>query len=141
MFVHPTLMKHTQLFANLLLLVTKEWPHSESKSTLGQAEMFYPLCLFRHIYPNCIDKTGHPAGFIVSNTRLTAYNGTWIPLFGSLHGTITWQPGFLSAQCTRLNSCWHVVDTSGPAILGAPSCKRLEVVKMSCAVKVIQCTL
>ena len=33
-----------------------------------------------------------------------------------------------------------MTDTSGPAILGLPSCERLEVVKMKCAVKVIQDT-
>ena len=47
------------------------------------------LYLFRHLYPDHIDKTGHQTGLNVSNTRLTAYNGTQIPLFGSLHGPIT----------------------------------------------------
>ena len=41
MFMHPTPMRHTQLFGYLLLLATREWPYSESKLTLGQAEMFY----------------------------------------------------------------------------------------------------
>ena len=39
--------------------------------------------------------------------------------------------GSLVPQCT---------DTLGPHILGPPSCERLEVVKMNCAVKVIQGT-
>ena len=45
-------------------------------------------------------------------------------------------------QCTpcQINSCWYVTDTPGPAILGLPSCERFEVVKMYCAVKVIQDT-
>ena len=41
MFVHPKPMRHIHLFAYLLLLATREWPHSESKSTLGQVEIFY----------------------------------------------------------------------------------------------------
>ena len=49
-----------------------------------------PLHLFRHLYPNHIDKTGHPTGLNASNTRLTAYSGTWLPHFGSLHGSIIW---------------------------------------------------
>ena len=77
----------------------------------------------------------------MSNTRITAYNGTWIHLFGSLHGPIIWQPGSPSAQPHQVNSCWYVADTPGPAILGFPSCERLEVVKMNCAVKVIQDSL
>ena len=32
----PTPMRHTQLFAYLHLLATREWPHSESKSTHGK---------------------------------------------------------------------------------------------------------
>ena len=34
-------MRHTHLFAYLLLLATREWPHSESELTLGQVEMFF----------------------------------------------------------------------------------------------------
>ena len=116
---------------------TKEWPHSESNFDTGASGNVLPLCLFRHLYPDCIDKIGHPPGLNVSNTRHTAYNGTQIPLFGSLHGPIIWQPGSPSAQPHQINSCWYVADTPGPAILGLPSCERLEVVKMNCAVKVI----
>ena len=93
------------------------------------------MCVFRHLYPDCIDKTGHPTGLNASNIRLTAYNGTWVPLFGSLHGPIIWQPGSSNAQ-----PHWYVADTPGPAILGLPSCERLEVVKMTCAVRIIQDT-
>ena len=97
-----------------------------------------PLHLFRHIYPNCTDKTGHPTGLNVSNSKLTAYNGTQIPHFGSFHGPIIWQPGSPSVQPCQINSCWYVADTLGPAILRLPSCGRLEVVNINCAVKVIQ---
>ena len=51
-----------------------------------------------------------------------------------------WQPGSPSAQPHQINSCWYVADTYGAAILWLPSCERLEVVKMNCAVKVIQDT-
>ena len=106
----------------------------------GASRNVLPLCLFRHLYPNCIDKTCHPTGLNVSNTSLTAYNGTQIPLFGSLHGPIIWQPGSPNQQPHQIISCWYVADTPGPAILGIPSSERLEAVKMNCAVKVIQGT-
>ena len=102
--------------------------------------MFYHCISSRHLYPDCIDKTGHPTGLNVSNTRHTAYNGTQIPLLGSLHGLIIWQPGSPSAQPHQINSCWYVAETPDPAILGLPSGERLEVAKMNCAVKVIQDT-
>ena len=99
-----------------------------------------PLHLFRHLYPVHIDKTGHPSGLNASNTWLTAYNGTQIPLFGSLHGLIIWQPSSPSAQPYQIDSCWYVADTPDPVILGLPSCERLEVGKMNHTVKVIQDT-
>ena len=110
------------------------------KVDTGASGNVLPLHLFRHLYPNCIDKTGHLTGLNASNTRPTTYNGTWIPLFGSRHWPIIWQPGSPNVQPCQINSCWYVVDTPGPAILGLPSCERLEVAKMNCAVKVIQDT-
>ena len=99
------------------------------KADTGASRNVLPLHLFRHLYANGIDKTGHLTGLNVSNTRLTAYYDTWIPLFGLLHGPIIWQPGSPSAQPHQINSCWYVADTPGPAILGLPSCERLEVAK------------
>ena len=106
----------------------------------GASRNVLPLHLFRHLNLNSIDKTGHTTGLNVSNSRLTAYNGSRKPLFGSLHGPIIWQAGSLSGHPHQINSCWYVADTTGPAILGLPSCETLEVVKMNCAVKVIQDT-
>ena len=48
-----------------------------------------PLHVFKHLYLNQIS----PAGLIHVSTRLTAYNGSHIPLYGTFHGPITWQPG------------------------------------------------
>ena len=42
------------------------------KVDTGTSGNVLPLHLFRHLYPDCIDKTGHPTGLHVSNTRLTA---------------------------------------------------------------------
>ena len=61
-----------------------------------------------------------------------------IPLYGALHGPITWQPGSPGTQSHKAHSYWYVTDTPGPAILGLPSCKKLAVIKMNCAVTVAQ---
>ena len=75
------------------------------------------------------------------NTRLTAYNGSHIPLYGALQGPITWQPNCPGAHPHRVKSYWYVADTPGPAILGLPSSEKLAVVKMNCAITVRQpCT-
>ena len=136
MFVNPTPMRHRQLFTYLLLLLTREWPHSEARLTLGKVEMFY----------HCISSdTSIPITLTRQVTQLALLQATlgslptMIPEYPSLDHFI-WQPGSPSVQPQQINSCWYVADTPGPAILGLPSGERLEVVKMICAVKVIQDT-
>ena len=48
------------------------------------------LHVFQHLYPNQIRPAGLPHGLDHISTRLTAYNGSHIPLYGALHGPITW---------------------------------------------------
>ena len=93
-----------------------------------------PFCVFQCLYQNWIS----PAGMDHVSTKLTAYNGSQIPLYGALHGPLIWQPGAPGARPHKIYSYWYVADTPGPAILGLPSCKRLVVVKMNCALTVIQ---
>ena len=68
---------------------------------------------------------------------------TMVPRYPSLNCFIGLSSGslFPSAQPHQINSCCYVADTPGPAILGFPSCERLEVGKMNCAVKIIQDTV
>ena len=80
-----------------------------------------PLCVFQCHYPDQISPAGLPTGLDQVSTRLTAYNGSNIPLYGALRGPITWQPDHPGSQPHRVNSYWYVADTPGPAILGLPS--------------------
>ena len=81
---------------------------------------------------------GLPTGLNYVSTRLTAYNRCHIPLYGALCGPISWWPDHPGAQPHRVNSYWYVVDTPSPAILGLPSSKKLAVMKMNCAITVMQ---
>ena len=94
------------------------------------------LCVFQCLYPDQISLAGLPTGLDHISTRLTAYNGSHIPLYIALCGPITWQPDHPGAQPHRVNLYWYVVDTPGPAILGLPSSEKLVVVKMNCAIMV-----
>ena len=87
---------------------------------------------------NWISPAGLPTGLDHFSTRLTSYIRSHIPLYGALHGPIVWQPGHPGIWPHKLNSYWYVADTPGPAILGLPSCKRLVMMKMNCAVTVMQ---
>ena len=97
-----------------------------------------PLHVFRHLYPDQISPVGLPTGLDHINTRLTAYNGFHIPLYGALRGPITWQPNCPGSCPHRVKSYWYVADTPGPTILGLPSSEKLAVVKMNCAITVRQ---
>ena len=96
-----------------------------------------PLCVFQWLYPNQISPAGLPTGLDHVSTRFITYNGSHIPLYGALHGPITWQPGHPDAKPHQVNSYWYVGDTPGPAILGLPSSEKLEFVKMNCAITVM----
>ena len=97
-----------------------------------------PLYVFQCLYPDQISPAGLPIGLDHVSTRLIAYNGSHIPLYGALCGPITWQPDYPGTQPHRVNSYWYVADTPGPAILGLPSSEKLAVVKMNHAITVRQ---
>ena len=63
------------------------------KVDTGAGGNVLPLCVFKHLYPNWISPAGLPTGLDHISTRLTAYNGSHIHLYGAPHGPITWQPG------------------------------------------------
>ena len=96
-----------------------------------------PIHVFQHLYLNQISPAHLPTGLDHVSTWLTTYDGSHIPLYGALHGPITWQPGCPGAPPHWVHLYWYVADTPSPAILGLPSCKRLAVVKMNCAITVM----
>ena len=108
------------------------------KVDTGAGGNMLPLRVFRYLYPDQISPAGLHTGLYHINTRLTAYNGSHIPLYGALQGPITWQPDYPGAHPHRVKSYWYIVDTPGPTILGLPSSEKLAVVKMNCAITVRQ---
>ena len=99
--------------------------------TRAEGNVLPPLVYFNGLCPNQISPAGLPTGLDHVSTRLTVYNGSYIPLYIALCGPITWQSGCPGAQPHRVNSYWYIMDTPSPAILGLPSCKKLAVVKMN----------
>ena len=97
-----------------------------------------PLHVFQHLYPGQMSSAGLPTGLDHVSTRLNTYNGSHIPLYGALHGPITWQPDCPGSWTHRVNSYWYITDTPGPTILGLPSSEKLAVMKMNCAITVRQ---
>ena len=96
-----------------------------------------PLHVFWHLHPDQISPAGLPTGLDHISTRFTTYNGSHIPLYGAFHGHIIWQPGSPGIRPCQIKSYLYIADTPGPAILGLPSCKRLMIMKINCAITVM----
>ena len=97
-----------------------------------------PLCLYQQLHLKQTSPDGLPIGLDPIQTKLTAYNGSPIPLYGILCGPIVWQPNTPGAQPFMIHSYWYIADTPGPALLGLPACKKLAVVQVNCAVGTTQ---
>ena len=108
------------------------------KIDTGSGGNILPLCLFQQLHPKQTSPDGLPIGLDPAWTKLTAYNGSPIPLYGVLHGPIFWQPSTPGAQPHMIHSYWYITDTPGPALLGLLACEKLAVVQVNCAVKTTQ---
>ena len=108
------------------------------KIDTGSGGNILPLCLFQQLHPKHTSPDGLPIGLDHIRTKLTAYNGSLIPLYGVLCGPILWQPSTPGAQPHMIHSYWYITDTPGPALLGLPACEKLGVVQVNCAVKTTQ---
>ena len=78
-----------------------------------------PLHLFQQLHPKQTSPDGLPIGLDPIWTKLTAYNGSPIPLYGVLHGPILWQPSTPGAQQHMIHSYWYIADTPCPALLAS----------------------
>ena len=108
------------------------------KIDTGSGGNILPLCLFQKLHPKQTSPDGLPIGLDPVQTKLTAYNGSPIPLYRILHVPILWQPNTPGAQPHMIHSYWYVADTPGPALLGLPACEKLAVVQENCTVKTTQ---
>ena len=103
------------------------------KVDTGAGGNVMPLQAFTKLFPRCINADGSPRGLKPSTTCLTAYNGSKINQFGTLDTAIDWAPKGKNV-INHLWTWWYIADTPGPAILGLPSCAKLGIVELNCAV-------
>ena len=108
------------------------------KIDTGSGGNILPLHLFQQLHPKQASPDGLPIGLDPVQTKLTAYNGSLISLYGILLGPILWQPNTPGTQPCMIHSYWYITDTTGPALLGLPVCEKLAVVQVNCAVKTTQ---
>ena len=107
------------------------------KVDTGTGSNVMPLHTFTKLFPKQFDTDGHPTGLTPSTTCLTAYNSSPIRQFGTFRTCMNWTPqGKQTTNC--LHTQWYVADTPGPAILGLPTCNKLGIVELNCAVNLQQ---
>ena len=108
------------------------------KIDTGSGGNILPLHLFQQLHPKQTSPDGLPIGLDPVQTKLTAYNGSPIPMYGVVHGPILWEPNTPGAQPHMIHSYWYTTDTPGPALPGLLACEKLAVVQVNCAVKTTQ---
>ena len=99
------------------------------KVDTGAQENVLPLRMYTCMYPGNVDAEGHPLPVCLrpNSTLLTAYNGARIPQLGTIR--------IRCAHSKRVGDLeFLVADTPGPAAMGLPSCRSLELVTMRCEV-------
>ena len=103
------------------------------KVDTGTGGNVMPPCAFSKLFPRHVTTDGTPTGLRPTRTCLTAYNGSIIKQYGTLDTAIDWKPEGKNV-INRLHTGWYIADTPGPAILGLPSCLKLGIVELNCAV-------
>ena len=88
-----------------------------------------PLRTFQRMYPSDVDIEGLPMRGCLEHrdTILTAYNGQQIQQYGTTRLKC-------AHETTTCDTEFFVADTPGPVILGLPTCRKLKLVTLNCAV-------
>ena len=88
-----------------------------------------PLRIYRQMCPENLDTEGYPQprSLKTCSTVLTAYNGERIVQYGTMLLPCTHRDAKCDAEL-------YVADTPGPAIMGLPSCRALQLVTMHCEI-------
>ena len=99
------------------------------KVDTGAQRNVLPLRIYRQMCPENLDTEGYPQPRSLKkcSTVLTAYNGERIVQYVTM-----------LLQCThrdvKCDAEFYVADTPGPAIMGLPSCRALQLATMHCEI-------
>lgn len=84
-----------------------------------------PVSTYKRLCPrSSVNEFGVPSDLKPSSTRITAYGGTTVQHYGTCSLT-------LHHRRQRLRCSFHVVNTTGPIILGLPTCQSLGLVTLN----------
>jgi len=118
----------TEAFARVALRATgkKIRHYIQLKVDTGAQGNTLPLRIYKKMFPDQLNKRGEPTNIQPKQkgTQLTAYNGTPIQCYGHIN-----------LVCRFKDGAWHtgkfyIVNVAGPAIIGFPFSKKLNLVTM-----------
>ena len=116
---------HNEIFATINITL-EDRPHIpatlKAKVDTGASGNILPLRIFRRMYPTKLNAEGFPA-----QRTLVPSNDTKI----QQHRTMAIPCSFRGKRC---DAEFYVSSSTGPAILGLPSCRELRLVQMNCEV-------
>ena len=131
-------MRHTPLYSCLQVPAEREQPHSTLRLTLEQEVMCCPYVYFNVFIQTRSAQLACPLARITSAPdSLPTTDPIYLYMVHSVAPSLGSQvaPG---ARPHWVNSYWYVTDTPGPPILGFPSSEKLTVMKMNCAITIMQ---
>lgn len=119
----------SEVYASLDIQLGVKHATLKVKVDTGAQGNVLPLRMYRRMYPENLGAGGYPSrrGLQESTTVLMAYNGERIKQYGTLmlpckHNEVSHDTEF------------YVADTPGPAIVGLPSCRALQLITMHCEI-------
>jgi len=127
----PNKRRH-EIFTKLTVPTTEGKKRADliGKADTGSGGNTLPKRLFEKLFPKQLDSEGNPTGLLPTKTRLTAYNGGQVPCYGAIRMQTEWKPKTGPSRSTK--PLWYVVDSTGPALIGLPTCKKLGLVTINC---------
>ena len=91
-----------------------------------------PAETYKTLFPKCpTNSSGEPTGLTRSSTVITAYGGNKVPHYGTCRLNV-------SHREAEEASTFHVVRTSGPTIIGLPSCRALGLIQLTYDVNILK---
>jgi hypothetical protein len=115
----------TQAFVNLKIDSGQTTKNIECKIDTGAEGNVIPLNIYAQLFPNAsYNSSGQPKDLTPSNTNITAFGGHAIKHYGICSLTLSY-----SGSSNQFP--FHVVNTTGPVILGLPTCTDMNLVTLN----------
>ena len=120
--------KNTQALVDIQVDSGQATRNITCKIDTGAEGNVIPVDLYTQLHPHSLyNSSGHPVDLTPSSTNITAFGGHVIEQYGTC---------LLKLSHNGIGNKYpfHVVNTSGPTILGLPTCSDMQLVTLNCSI-------